>query len=48
MDEAFMVSGVENLFIADASVIEEMLPGGPSASIIEQGMRVADAEDQLI
>lgn len=46
-DKEYAVLGVEDLHVCDATVItkfgRKLLPGAPSTTIMQQGMRVADA-----
>lgn len=43
VDTQYQVQGVANLHVADASVLVRLTPGAPSATVMQQGMRVADA-----
>ncbi|KAL1496078.1 hypothetical protein AB1Y20_014705 [Prymnesium parvum] len=43
VDAHYAVRGVAGLFISDASVIRYLEPGPPTASVMQEGMRVADA-----
>lgn len=43
VDTRYQVRGVQNLHIADASVLVRLKPGAPSATVMQEGMRVADA-----
>ena len=43
LDERFQVRGIADLHVADASTLVRLRPGGPSATIMQQGMRIADA-----
>ena len=43
VDARYQVRGVQNLHVADASVLIRLKPGAPSATVMQQGMRVADA-----
>ena len=41
-DEGHHCPALRDLHIADASVIPQLKPGGPAATIMEHGMLVAD------
>jgi len=43
VDDNYIVKGTQNLFISDASILERLIPGGPSTVVMQQGMKVADA-----
>ena len=43
LDQHYQVRGIANLHVADASTLVRLRPGGPSATIMQQGMRIADA-----
>ena len=43
VDDSFQVKGVEGLYVSDGSVLRWITPGPSSASIMQTGMRVADA-----
>ena len=43
VDKTFQVKGTPGLFVSDGSVMPRLTPGPSSASIMQTGMRVADA-----
>ena len=42
-NDKYILTGTQNLFISDASIIDLLLPGAPSPVVMEHGMKVADA-----
>ena len=48
MDESYkVVKGAEGLCISDASILHRLIPGAPSSTIMQEGMKVADAVNNL-
>ena len=43
INDKYILTGTQNLFISDASIIDLLLPGAPSPVVMEHGMKVADA-----
>jgi len=43
VDDSFQVKGVAGLYVSDGSVLRRLTPGPSTASIMQTGMRVADA-----
>ena len=43
VDDSYQVKGVKGLYVSDGSVMPHLTPGPSSASIMQTGMRVADA-----
>ena len=48
MDESYkVVKGAEGLYISDASILHRLAPSAPSPTIMQEGMKVADAVNNL-
>jgi hypothetical protein len=43
LDAHYAVRHVEGLYVSDASVLTDLKPGGPTATVMQEGMRVAEA-----
>jgi choline dehydrogenase-like flavoprotein len=43
VDDSYQVNDTPGLFVSDASVLKRLTPGPPSPTIMQTGMRVADA-----
>jgi choline dehydrogenase-like flavoprotein len=43
VDEQYAVRHVKGLYVSDASILRSLKPGGPTATVMQQGVRVAEA-----